>query len=146
MPGRMGKLSGNGEEDGHVRMLRYAVIAAIAFGLLTAGVIIWYAGNESYSALHIDAYSNYIENGTVTFTYGVDRFGPAPASYSIKALHRGKVMYSRDFTMNPGSMNATVSFRLNEAVFPVKLQVVLTESAESGGSAYEVYFWLKGNR
>jgi hypothetical protein len=127
-------------------MLQYAVIAAIAFGLVTAGVIIWYAGNESYSALHIGSYSNYIENGSVSFTYGVDRFGPAPASYNIKALHRGKVMYTRDFTMEPGSMNETVSFRLTETNFPVKLQVVLTESAASGGAAYEVYFWLKGSK
>jgi len=135
------------EEEGYVRILKYAVVVAIAAGIFTTAVILWYARTESYSALHLESYSNYIENGTVSFTYGVDRFGPTPATYIAKIYHRGKVVYSNEYTLRPGSVNKTVAFlSINETEFPVKLQLVLTEDPASGGGIYEVYFWLKGNR
>jgi hypothetical protein len=145
MPGMLGRLFGKSENEWE-KALYYAVMVAVIAGIAATAIIVYYAGTESYSALHLEKYSNYIENGTVSFTYGVDRFGPAPATYSVKALHRGNVVYSKDFAMEPGSMNATAYLRLNETLFPVKVQLVLTEAPGSGGQTYEVYFWLKGSK
>lgn len=145
MSGMLGGLFGKSENKGE-KALYYAVLVAVVAGIATTVVILYYAGTESYSALHLESYSNYIENGTVSFIYGVDRFGPSPASYAVRAVHRGNAMYSESFSLAPGSVNKTVSFRLNETIFPVKVQLVLSEDAQSGGQAYEVYFWLKGNK
>ncbi len=131
------------KDDEYVRILGYAVMIAIIAGVVTAAVITFYSESESYSALHIDEYSNYIENGTVSFTYGVDRFGPSGAYYEVKALHRGRTVYSDAFEMRPGSVMKNVSFSLSETEFPVKLQLVLKEGQDT---YYETYFWLKGNK
>ena len=131
------------KEDDYVRILGYAVMIAIVAGIITAAVIVYYSGTESYTALHLENYSNYIENGVVSFTYGVDRFGPYGEDYLIRAVHRGNVMYTDTFRLEGGQdLMKKVSFRLNETEFPVKLQLILREGS---GEVYEVYFWLKGN-
>jgi hypothetical protein len=130
-------------ETEYVELLKYAVMIAIAAGIITTAVIIYYAGTDSYSALYLINYSNYIENGTVSLMYGVDRFGPAGASYDLIVYVDEAKIHTRSFTMEPGTGNGTVSFKLNRTEFPVKVQLVLNES---GGSSYDVHFWLKGNR
>jgi hypothetical protein len=123
-------------------ILKYTIAIAIVAGIYTAAFIYIQARSESYSALHIGEYSNYIENGTVSFTYGVDRFGPSGASYRLQVLVRGVELHEDEFSLQPGSMEREVSFPLDEASFPVKVQVILWE----GETAYETYFWLKGAR
>ncbi len=99
--------------------------------------------SESYSALSIRSYSNYIENGTVSFTYGVDRFGPRGAMYDVSVFVNDDVIYRNSFSMEPGSGNGSISFPLNTTAFPVKVKLVLSEQ---DGTSYDVYFWLKGSR
>ena len=130
-------------EDSGTKIMKYAVLIAIASGIAVSVYLILAAKGESYSALFIRSHTNYIENGTVTFTYGVDRFGPAGERYDFRVMVRGTEYYSKGFDMQPGRMEENVTLRLNETSFPVKVQLVLRGS---GGEVLETFFWLNGAR
>ena len=128
-------------EDTGTKIMKYAVLIAIGSGIAVSVYLILAARSESYSALFIRSHTNYIENGTVSFTYGVDRFGPAGESYDFRVTVRGTEYYKEGFDMQPGRMEENVTFRLNETTFPVKVQLVLRGR---GGEVLETFFWLNG--
>lgn len=132
------------EKSVELEIMKLAIEIAIVISIFTAAYIFIMTESESYSALYIRSYSNYIENGTVAFTYGVDRFGPSGASYSFEVIERGVSYHLETFSMEPGRRESNVSFSLNETSFPVKLQLILKEPGTN--EIYETHFWLKGNR
>jgi|GEM_PF-1825764 len=141
---KAGQAAGSPDET---RILKYVIAAAIVIGIVTAAVILFIAGSESYSALYIESYSNYAEDGLVSFAYGVDKFGPATASYMFKVFIEDEAMYSEDFVLEQGTKKGNVSFpvTLDDYELPVKVRLVLREEREGGGvAAYETYFWLRG--
>lgn len=138
------KLQAGKKKDMELEIMKLAIEIAVVIAVFTAAYIFIMTESESYSALYIRSYSNYIENGTVAFTYGVDRFGPAGATYSFEVLERGTTYHLETFDMQPGRRERNVSFALNETVFPVKVQLILTEARSN--DVYEAHFWLKGSR
>jgi len=134
------------EKNVGIEILKLVIAIAIIAGIWTAAYIFIMAKSESYSALYIQSHSNYISNGTVSFEYGVDRFGPAGASYDFEVKVRDIPYHSDTFEMEPGTRRRNVSFSLstfslNETDFPFKVQLTLREG---NGDVYETYFWLKG--
>jgi len=141
---KAGQAAGSPDET---RILKYVIAAAIVIGIVVAAFILLVAGSQSYSALYIESYSNYVEDGTVSFTYGVDKFGPATASYMFKVFMGEETMHSEDFVLKQGTRKNSVSFPvdLEDYELPVKVRLVLREEQEGGGvAAYETYFWLRG--
>ncbi len=132
------------EKNVEIEIMKLAIEIAVVIAIFTAAYIFIMAQSESYSALYIRDYSNYIDNGTVAFTYGVDRFGPSGESYSFEVLERGEIFHAETFDLETGRRESNVSFSLNETSFPVKVQLILKETGTN--AIYEAHFWLKGNR
>jgi hypothetical protein len=139
-----GHKSPKGEKDMELEIFKLVIALAVIAAIWIAAYIVIMAQSESYSALFIRSHSNYIEDGKVEFTYGVDRFGPTGASYALDVMVRGIPYHSDTFEMGPGRRERNVSFSINETSFPVKVQIILREGGT--GDVYETYFWLKGVR
>jgi hypothetical protein len=125
------------------KALKYAVMVAVVLGIATVVVIYAYTESESYSALYLQEYSNYVEDGKVSFVYGVERFGPTGASYDFAVHVDGVGLYSNTFDIASGTLQRRITFPVDVDEFPVKVQIVLKER---GGETYYVHFWLKGIR
>ena len=126
------------------KIIRNAVIAAIFIGLLVTMYFV-FAGKETFSALYIkpDSYSNYVENDSVSFVYGVRCFEGRRTRYTSEIFLGDHSLGKNEFEMDSGEKEWNVSFRIPDGTeFPVKVRVVLTKDNES----YDTHFWLRGRR
>ncbi len=119
-----------------------AIVCIIGMALMTG--MIYYAGHESYSGIYISpgSYSNYVENNTISFTYGVKSFETNDTEYKLNVFLGDGLIKKKEFRLNAGEkLEENMSIIVPDDIeFPakVKIIVIMNDKEES------VHFWLKG--
>jgi uncharacterized membrane protein len=129
------------------KIIKWSIIVAVLVGVVVEAYLIYVLKQESrFSALYIvpGSYSNYIQNGTVAFTYGVECYEGRPTKYHLDIFLGDKKIGERDFTLcNPGKKleeRMEIKGLRRGLEFPVKLRLVLTHDNRTN----DVHFWIKG--
>ncbi len=129
------------------KIIRWSIIVAVLVGIAVEAYLIYVLKQESrFSALYLvpGSYSNYIQNGTVAFTYGVECYEGRPTGYHLDIFLGDRKIGERDFTLcNPRKKleeRIEITGLRSELEFPVKLRLVLTHNNRTN----DVHFWIKG--
>ncbi len=134
------------ENDHLWKVMKWSILAAIAAGLLLEGYLIYTLKQEStFSALYLvpGSYSNYLEDGTVSFTYGVECYERRATTYRLDIYLGERKIAERKFTLcNPEKKKEekVEITGLRNLAYPVKLRLVLS----TADSTNDVHFWIKG--
>lgn len=131
-------------------IIKKAMIVAIIVGIIVTAYLVYIVKqNETFSSVYVnpDTYSNYIINGELSFTYGVQCFENEPTDYLLEINFQDKKVAERNFRLCSGGV-AKKEERIqikglgSYAEFPALLTIILT----SNGEEQEVHFWVKGHR
>ncbi|NOZ58315.1 MAG: hypothetical protein GXO66_01860 [Euryarchaeota archaeon] len=140
-------MSSEAENAEFWRIIKWSIVIAVLVGVAVEAYLIYVLKQESrFSALYLvpGSYSNYIEDGSLSFTYGVECYEGRPTSYHLEIYLGERKIGERDFTLcNPGKKREErieLTGLRGGMPFPVKLRLVLT--SERGTN--EVHFWVKG--
>ncbi len=105
------------------------------------------AGTDLY--LKPSSYSNYVNNGIVTFVYGVRNREAGDQAYSIE-FYAGDALLKRDsLTLKRGAaLEKTVTLEVNVVQLrlrlPAKLRIVLSKGGDkTSQDTQAVFYWLK---
>ena len=105
-----------------------AIVIAIIIGVCIAcGIIIFEIQTERFSAVYInpDTYTNYPENGTVSFVYGINSYELEKTSYTIYIRAGDTMVETKQIELNPKEKyeERRVIQLPEDAVYPVKISV-----------------------
>jgi len=125
-----------------MNVITYAVIIAIALGILTSYFFI-FVDKESYSALYIIPNSTIFDatDNSVFFGYGVRSFETGRTDYELNTYSADVQVNTKKFSLNNGEiLEERVKIILPQHTqFPDKISLKLN----TGKSVEEVHFWLK---
>jgi uncharacterized membrane protein len=124
--------------------IRIAIVIAIIVGICIAvGIFILEIRTERFSAIYInpDTYTNYPENGTVSFVYGLRSFEVDNTSYSITIRAGETPVETKHIELAPGETyeERKVIQLPEDAVYPVKISVRYVSPHENN----EVFFRVR---
>jgi hypothetical protein len=123
-------------------VITYAVIIAIALGILTSYFFI-FVDKESYSALYIIPNSTIFDanDNSVFFGYGVRSFETGRTDYELNMYSANVQVNTKKFSLNNGEIyEEKVKIILpQDTQFPDKISLKLN----TGKTIEEVHFWLK---
>jgi hypothetical protein len=123
-------------------VIAYAVIFAMALGIITSGFFI-FVDKESYSALYIIPESTIFQstNNSLSFGYGVKSFETGRTDYELNMYSADVLVNTKKFSLNNGEiLEGRVNIILpQDTQFPDKISLKLN----TGKAIEEVHFWLK---
>jgi len=105
-----------------------AIVIAIVIGVcIAAAIIILEIQTERFSAIYInpDTFSNYPENGTVSFVYGISSNELEKINYTIYIRAGNKLVETKQIELNPKEKyeEKKVIQLPEDAIYPVKISV-----------------------
>jgi uncharacterized membrane protein len=108
--------------------MKIAIVIAIVIGIcLAVGIIIFEIRTERFSAIYInpDTYSNYPENGTVSFVYGINSNELSRTNYTIYIRVGTTLVDTKEIQLMPNEKyEERKQIQLPEdVVYPVKISV-----------------------
>jgi hypothetical protein len=123
-------------------VITYAVIIAIALGILTSYFFI-FVDKESYSAIYIIPNSTFFDTTekSVFFGYGVRSFETSRTDYILNIYSADTQITTKNFSLNNGEIfeeNIKILLPQNTR-FPDKISLRLN----TGKTQEEVHFWIK---
>jgi hypothetical protein len=123
-------------------VITYAVIIAIALGILTSYFFI-FVDKESYSAIYIIPNSTIFDatEKSVFFGYGVRSFETSRTDYILNIYSADTQITTKNFSLNNGEIfeeNIKIPLPQNTR-FPDKISLRLN----TGKTQEEVHFWIK---
>ncbi len=135
-------------EEKFKKIIKWSIVGAIAVGIVVEAYLIYMLSQESrFSSLYLvpGSYSNYIQNGTISFTYGAECYEGQKTNYHLNIFIGNKKIGERNFVLcNPRrKLEESIEIKgiYREGLkFPVKLRLVLTYD----NGTNEVHFWIKG--
>jgi len=124
--------------------MKIAIVIAVVIGIcLAVGIIIFEIRTERFSAIYInpDTYSNYPENGTVSFVYGINSNELARTNYTIYIRVGTTLMDTKQIQLMPNEKyEERKQIQLPEdVVYPVKISVQYISLYETN----EVFFRVR---
>jgi uncharacterized membrane protein len=124
--------------------IKTAIVLAIIIGVCIAcGIIIFEIRTERFSAVYInpDTYTNYPENGTVSFVYGINSYELEKTSYTIYIRAGDTLVETKQIELNPKEKyEERKLIQLPEdTVYPVKISVQYLSPHENN----EVFFRVR---
>ena len=131
------------------RAIITALVLSIAISLVYVGAT--KRSKETFSAIYLvpGQYSNYVEGGTVTYTYGVECFEDKPTQYTLSILLEGTLIKKKEFELCQKGKYSRTKIEVEdefmmpkEITYPAKVNLQLAE----GENNYEVGFWLRGKK
>jgi uncharacterized membrane protein len=131
-------------QAGYGKLIKKAVILSCILGLIAAVYLIRETSKgENYVVLYLEpgSYSNYLEDDTVRFTYGIQQYGVRSSTYILDIYLDDRLVATRDLKQRSGENE--VELQLPEGMkFPTKVKLTLkTDYGEN-----EVHFWLNGRK
>ena len=131
-------------EEKNTSEIRIALVIAIIFGICIAvGIFVLEIRTERFSAIYInpDTYSNYPENGLVSFVYGLTSNELVTTSYTVTIRAGGTLIETKQVVLAPGETyeERKVIQLPNDVVYPVKISVQYRTPQESN----EVFFRVR---
>ena len=124
--------------------MEIAIIIAIIIGICIAfAIIVLEIRTERFSAVYInpDSYTNYPENRTVSFIYGISSYEKENTSYIINIRVGENLVETKQVELLPGETHEEkkVIQLSNDTVYPVKISVESLSPFESN----EVFFRVR---
>lgn len=121
-----------------------AIVIAIIIGVcLACGIIIFEIQTERFSAVYInpDTYTNYPENGIVSFVYGINSNELEKTNYTIYIRAGDTLVETKQIELNPKEMyeERKVIQLPKDAIYPVKISVQYISPHENN----EVFFRVR---
>jgi len=127
-------------------IIKLVIIAASVLAVVITVILIFFSREQPYSVLYLKSYSNYLENKSVSFVYGVESHESKKASYRLSILFNGKSLRNETFELDAGGkreQNIILDLPLDSPsfiyeVFPAKVELLLEVEKRN----YTVHFWL----
>ena len=124
--------------------IKIAIVVAIIIGIcLACAIIIFDVRTERFSAVYInpDTYSNYPENGTISFTYGINSNELEKTSYTIYIRAGNTLVETKQIELDPKEQyeEKKVIQLPDDVVYPVKISVQYISPYENN----EVFFRVR---
>ena len=131
-------------EEKNTSEIRIALVIAIIFGICIAvGIFVLEIRTERFSAIYInpDTYSNYPENGLVSFVYGLTSSELVTTSYTVTIRAGETLIETKQVVLAPGETyeERKVIQLPDDVVYPVKISVQYRTPQESN----EVFFRVR---
>jgi len=124
--------------DMHKSVAIAIVIAVIFFSYL----LFFVCAEEHYTSLYLypESYTNYPENSTVSFIYGIQSFEKERAQYTVNIYVDRTKKDSTMYELDPDDVfEEEISLNIKGANLPARVRVELI----SPYNRYETYFWIK---
>jgi len=124
--------------DMHKSVVIAIVIAAIFFSYL----LFFVSTEEHYTSLYLypESYTNYPDDSTVSFLYGIQSFEKERAQYTVNIYVDRTRKESKMYELDPGDVfEEEISLDIIGVNLPARVRVELV----SPFNRYETYFWIK---
>ena len=133
-----------GSETQPFSEIKIAIVIAIVIGIcLACAIIIFDVRTERFSAVYVnpDTYSNYPENGTISFTYGINSNELEKTSYTIYIRAGNTLVETKQIELDPKEQyeGKKVIQLPEDVVYPVKISVQYISPYENN----EVFFRVR---
>jgi uncharacterized membrane protein len=124
--------------------IKIAIVIAVIVGIcLACAIIIFEIRTERFSAVYInpDTYSNYPENGTISFVYGINSNELTKTSYTIYLRAGGTLVDTKTIELMPHEQyeERKVMQLPEDVAYPVKISVQYISPYENN----EVFFRVR---
>jgi len=124
--------------------MNIAIVIAIIIGIILAcAIIIYEIQTERFSAVYInpDTYTNYPEDGLVSFVYGVSSHEKVTTKYTITIRAGNTLIETKQIELMPGKTyeERKVIQLPDDAVYPVIISVQSVSPSEKN----EVFFRVR---
>ena len=131
-------------EEKNTLEIRIALVIAIIFGIsIAVGIFVLEIRTERFSAIYInpDTYSNYPENGLVSFVYGLTSNELVTTSYTVTIRVGENLIETKQVVLAPGETyeERKVIHLPDDVVYPVKISVQYQTPQENN----EVFFRVR---
>lgn len=123
--------------------LHKSVVIAIVIAVIFFSYLLFFvSAEEHYTSLYLcpESYTNYPEDSTVSFLYGIQSYEKERAQYTVNIYVDNTKKESKTYELDPGDVfEEEISVDIIGVNLPARVRVELV----SPFNRYETYFWIK---